>query len=520
MPGLDYSLLKSFRRKLAHGRINRDVQTDLILAPHYSAIYAHVGEELWEMAMQELRAGTYEPELPITIDIPKKSGLTRPGSILSPLDRVVYQAIIDSIAQIAESQLSRSSVFSNVLLNPDLSFQMFEQSSISWNQFSSKVRLYCRNSKWAYVIKADISNFFERLHQHPLINLLHSAGCSPRAVNFLERLLLSWMEKKSYGILQGMFPSDFLGNFYLCGFDSYLADHSVPYARFVDDLYLFYPSLEAARMGLVDICRALRSEGLHLNERKTGIFSTGKLLQEETELDQLFENARDEVESSMGMTEIYGFISFWQPEGGEVTEEEIEMQAVETLYHYIEQSSQAQAEKIEKFCLPFLSAVGSDIAVERSLNGISNQPHLTQLYCSYLVTLIPSNPSIARRLEPLIRKDHFLHDWQLMWLVATLIEANPAPEAITKSVLKLLRDFGRSIALRALCAMFIGKHGTAAQRHNLHNFYSEEPSPYVRAAILFSARYFPSPERRTCLSSWKGHSKINSLIAEAVRAIV
>ncbi len=93
--------------------------------------------------------------------------------------------------------------------------------------------------------------------------------------------------------------SDFLGNFYLCGFDAYLAEREVPYARFVDDLYLFFPSLNAARMGLVDICRALRDEGLHLNESKTRIYKTENLLKEETELDNLFNAARTEIENNM-----------------------------------------------------------------------------------------------------------------------------------------------------------------------------------------------------------------------------
>jgi len=519
MPGLDASVLKSLDPTLALGRINTDIQTDFIVAPHYSAIYAHVGEELWDEVMRSLRSGTYEPVLPITIDIPKKTGLTRPGSILNPFDRVVYQALIDSIAPTAESQLDRSRVFSNVLLNTDPEFQMFEATSVSYPRFKNNIQKYCKDKKWTHAIRTDIANFFERLYQHNLINLLYSAGCSPPAVSLLERVLLAWMEKDSHGILQGMFPSDFLGNFYLCSVDSYFVDKGLLCARFVDDFYLFYPSLYSARVGLVDLCRTLRNEGLHLNESKSGIFQTSSLLREETELDLLFADAREEVQGSMPMTETYGFQTFWKSEDEEATEDDVELQAVLTLYGRIQSSTETQADKIERFCLPILAATGSDIAIDRCLDGLSERPHLTQSYCSYLVTLIPSNPDIAKNLESLLKRDYLFHDWQLMWLLAALIKAPSVLPTMVSAAFRLLRDPRRSVALRAVCAMLIGKHGAPGQRRNLRNHYSEEPSPYVREAILFSARYFPTPERKTCLSGWRGHSSINLLIAKAVAVL-
>ncbi|MFH0990877.1 MAG: hypothetical protein V1799_12760 [bacterium] len=46
MPGLDPAILDSIDFKTAIGRINTDVQSDFILSPHYSAIFANYGEEL------------------------------------------------------------------------------------------------------------------------------------------------------------------------------------------------------------------------------------------------------------------------------------------------------------------------------------------------------------------------------------------------------------------------------------------------------------------------------------------
>lgn len=520
MPGLDLQVFNQLKLDLAIGRIKTDIHTDFILAPHYSAVYEHASSILWDLTKQHLKSGNYEPELPITIDVPKRNGLTRPGSILGPVDRLVYQAIVDLIAPAAESQMDRTKVFSNVLIEPDPQFRMFQDNHAWWPRFQETINRNCSGGQYTHVIKADIANYFERLYQHNLINLLHGSGCDSRAVTFLERLLSRYMQKNSHGILQGMFPSDFLGNFGMCGVDTDLADRGIPFVRFVDDFYLFFPSLDKSRKGLVDLCKTLRNEGLHLNESKSEIVGVGDLLRQETELDRMFGAARDEVEESLDVTEMYGFQIFWKPEGEEATEEDIHLQSVETLYQEAFSASVAIAEKIERFCLPLLAATGSEIAIQRSLAGISERPHLSQMYCSYLTRFVGSHAEIVQGLESLIRKEDVIFDWQLMWPVAALIGAETVSSQTVSAAFWLLRSPERSISLRALCALLIAKHGTAGQLRNLKNHYSEEASPYVRGAILFSSRYFPAPDRNTCLGTWKGHSPMNILIAEAVKALV
>ncbi|MEO7858984.1 MAG: RNA-directed DNA polymerase [Nitrospirales bacterium] len=397
---------------------------------------------------------------------------------------------------------------------------MFKPGYGLWREFNKAISHNCKDSRLPYAIKADVANFFERIYQHILINLLHAAECPPKAVNLLEKLLLAWMEKDSHGILQGMFPSDFLGNFYLCGLDSELTDRGIPSARFVDDVYLFFPSRDEARGGLVDLCRILRNDGLNLNESKSYIVESEKLLHEETELDRMFEEAREEIEGGLNILEMYGFVHIWSPEQDEeLTEEDVELQAVEALFGKIGEVTEVQEEKIDRFCLPILSAAGNTLAVERALEGINIRPHLSQLYCSYLVSLVTSNPSIGKRVERKILEGALPYDWQMMWCIAVLIEAKTVATATISNVSNILRN-SRSVALRSLCAILIGKHGPAARRHNLRNHYSDEPSPYVRSAVLFASKYFPTTERKTCLSTWRGHSPINSLVAKAVGAII
>jgi hypothetical protein len=67
MPGLDKSVVASINPEISLARITRDVQSDLILAPHYNAIFLKAGSELWERTSELLRSGKFQPELALTI---------------------------------------------------------------------------------------------------------------------------------------------------------------------------------------------------------------------------------------------------------------------------------------------------------------------------------------------------------------------------------------------------------------------------------------------------------------------
>ncbi len=522
MPGLDSSLINAIDYELAIGRIKTDVRTDFILAPHYSAVYEYIEDQLIEKTKELLHSGSYAPALPIRVDIPKPSGLARPGAILRPMDRLVYQMLVDTIGEQVESQLDRSRVFSHVLLIDDPEFQTFRPSSECWHEMEQQRNRLCQNTEYTFAIKADVACHFEHIYQHSLINLLRSAGCDPRAVNLLEEILLAFTQRKSFGIIQGIFPSDLLGNFSLVFVDSDCEVKGVPSVRYVDDIYIFCQSELEARRYLVKLCSLLRDEGLSLNESKTKPVPSENLYREETETDRLFERAKQEIRDIDIPVEIetpYGFEQTWVPAEEVLEPEEIELEATKELFASTE-SSAHNVESIEKFCLPIFSRVNEDIAVERSLQRIIPAPHLSRLYCSYLMSFACRNSDISSRIESLIQSEETPYDWPLIWPLAILTEVDVVSASTVNQAIRIMEDSHRLEALRAIAVDLIAKHGNAPQRRLLKNRYDHEPSNYVREAILFATRYFPGNERNSCLGAWGGHSLDNSLIAAAVRAYV
>ena len=96
---------------------------------------------------------------------------------------------------------------------------MFEPEHLCWDRFQSALRKVA--SKGGFFVKADVANYFERIPQHHLINLMIASGCAPEVARLLEEVLLAFQERNSFGIIQGVFPSDLLGNFYLSDVDAY-----------------------------------------------------------------------------------------------------------------------------------------------------------------------------------------------------------------------------------------------------------------------------------------------------------
>src|SRR5688572_13442707 len=112
--GIDPAVVSKLNWKLAAKRILVDIRSDFIYAPHFSIVFRRAASDLASEVLSELKNGKYSPGPPITIDVPKSSRMaviprgsrgptfSRPGSILMPKDRLVYQLLADRAAPLIE----------------------------------------------------------------------------------------------------------------------------------------------------------------------------------------------------------------------------------------------------------------------------------------------------------------------------------------------------------------------------------------------------------------------------------
>lgn len=521
MPGLDHKVIQELNPELALQRIKNDLQSDFIYAPHLNVIFSLAGPDLWERLTSKLKSGNYEPALPIALEVPKISGFSRPGSILWPFERLIYQASVDKIAPVAESTLNREQVFSYALLEEDPHGFMFQSASDCFTKFKEKVLEFSQSGNYTHVLKADVASFFERLYQHVLINLLSSAGCNNYVVSFLGKFLSLLTQKDSHGIIQGVFPSDFLGNFYLCSLDAEHQIHEIPFVRYVDDIYMFFESEKDVNIHKILLSSWLRRDGLNLNEAKTKTLEVDDLIKEETEVELMFEEAKEEAWSELSREDFYASTISWdflfeEESEDEIHEEGIELEATKKLFDLEEVTSDTK-NKIVKFCLPIFTATHDEHAINYVLETYPTSKHMAQLYARYLIIFIRNNKDVTKGVESLLVNKNVYYEYQFMWLYAALMGADKISSDSVKYAINQLRNTKFSEALRATCAVFIGKFGSATQKRILRTHYPQEPSAYVRSAILHSSRHFPKNEKDTCYTAWSGHSEVNSLIVSALK---
>jgi hypothetical protein len=523
--GLDQALLEKIDWTLALKRILQDLRSDFIYAPHLRAIYQHAGKELSGMLVTELKSGTFSPGIPITLDVPKSFRIrvvrskrlgpnhSRPGSILPPKDRLLYQALADQATPMVQAKTDIKRSFSH-LLAPAGSHNMFMSTRYCWNELQKALKEYAKSNSIRYILKIDVANFFGSLNQHTLINVLIDSGYRKELSMVLEKILTSYAsQRSSRGILQGIYPSDLLGNFYLAPIDRFLKEYGVPSARYVDDIYIFMKTVDDADHLLRSLIPRLRSYDLVLNEAKSVIMPKSALVTEEPDLDTLFAEAIEEISEQMEDEDFhadYGFQSDWDDEG--VDQEELELKATMLLFDSLSDYP-GHEENIERFCLPIFTTAGSDYAVEHVMASFKKRPSMTQIYSSYISKFLDTTDVYGSHLELL--EEEALVDWQKMWILAALSHVDKASDDAVKTAWDLLKDPSRHETLRAVAAIYVGFFGDHARRKELASIYVEATN-YVQAAIYYASNKWPVTEKRNAKANWSGNGPMHTLLTTAM----
>lgn len=245
--------------------------------PEWSILRDHWPEIRQELS--EIDLDIYSPVLPLRVYAPKTRATVRVVSLLHPVDLLIYTALtllVKDDLEAARVPRSRSMIFS-YRTEIGVTKRLYSRAN-SYAQFLTRLQYKSHRGSVRYVALADIADFYPRVYQHRLENIVETCATSERGRSvarvLVKKLISKLADGNSYGIPIGPYASRILAEAVLIDVDSYLLSENLDFVRWVDDYYFFTRTEEQAQEILFRLAQRLyEKHGLTLSALKTKIQS-------------------------------------------------------------------------------------------------------------------------------------------------------------------------------------------------------------------------------------------------------
>ena len=206
----------------------------------------------WESIAQKLKAGQYQPGAIRAVPIPKPNGGTRTLGIPNVQDRLIQQAILQSLTPVFDPGMSEHSYG-------------FRPRRSAHNAIDA-ARAYVAAGK-TWVVDIDLKSYFDQINHD---KLMRAVACQVRDKPLL-RLIGDYLRApmqepdgnkraRHSGTPQGGPLSPLLANIYLHPLDVELEKRGVAFVRYADDIAIFAGSERAAKRLLASVVKWIEEE--------------------------------------------------------------------------------------------------------------------------------------------------------------------------------------------------------------------------------------------------------------------
>lgn len=233
----------------------------------------------------------YTPLADHKVYVPKPSATLRTLSLMAVTDVIVYQALVNVIADQAHSYLvthENQHIFGNLYAGYGKRWMLRPWKQQYKNFVKSIQKLYDNGNSW--IASTDIVSFYDTIDHERLLYLIRQyCGEDNQFENLFRKCLSQWSAHKaqvkmSRGIPQGSNASDFLANLFLYDIDKKMILHSYHYVRYVDDIRILGIDKRTVQRGLILFDLELKHAGLVAQVTKTSIHEIKDIEREITRL--------------------------------------------------------------------------------------------------------------------------------------------------------------------------------------------------------------------------------------------
>lgn len=233
-----------------------------------------------EDLVQQVRAEDfpYSPLADHKVYVPKPSTTLRTMSLMAVPDVIVYQALVNIIADQSHPYLvshENEHILGNLYTGSGKRW-MLQPWKRQYTRFVKRVEsLYRIGNPW--IASTDIVAFYDTIDHERLLALVRQyCGEDGRFETFFHQCLSKWSAHNATstmgrGVPQGSNASDFLANLYLYEIDRKLISNGYHYIRYVDDIRILGADKSTVQRGLIIFDLELKCAGLVAQVTKTSV---------------------------------------------------------------------------------------------------------------------------------------------------------------------------------------------------------------------------------------------------------
>jgi len=268
---------------LAFTRVTRGANQE------YKAFYRHLfpsyraalDESLRDL-ITDIRRGRYHPQRPTIIYQPKTTGVLRPLGLLSLRDQIVYQSIVNVIAdRFSRDQQSHAlkRCFGAIYAGAGKPF-FYRSWRVCYRAYNTAMEASFRTGK-RWVADFDLVSFYELIDHEYLQQRLAKRVRNQELLQLLSDCLGIWSTRDNsahfkHGIPQGPEASALLAECILLDFDA-IGFKNVTYLRYIDDIRLMALDEIPVRRALLKLDLAAKDVGLVPQAQKINLRRVNRL---------------------------------------------------------------------------------------------------------------------------------------------------------------------------------------------------------------------------------------------------
>ena len=477
-------------------------------------------------SIRQIDLDNYVPYKPLTVFSPKNRANVRVLHMLHPQDLLIYTALtLVAKNDIEKNRLPTKSknVFSyRASLSSDGEIYSIKG---AYDAYQKRLEDLANRPSFKYVAIADIADFYARIYQHRLENVIESVATSQRVRDvarvLVKKLICNLMGKDSYGIPVGPYASRLLAEALLIDVDTQLKTSGVDFVRWVDDFTIFTKSEYEAQSILFTLGEWLYiRHGLTLQSAKTRILTIAgykqvhlvthdDILTDRDAVIQMFRDAGDD----------YG-------NAEEPTEEEIQetLQAlhghdvVGLLRASMQDTSLVDYQAVTYALTKLPRIPGAPADLKRDVLAlVINNAELLYPVAEHVATYVLSfddlseseRKKIAKKLlKPLQSKRRPPPPYYAMWILHIFASSPNWNHA--NEIMKLFSESSSEVIKRS-CALVIHQSGTRAQAVVMKDSYATA-APMLKLGILCATHKLGADERK----HWKIVQGVSGVVEKQV----